>query len=194
MNEKRHGPDAPLTLVTGADGFNGRHLTEYLHGLGHRVLATDILPSERSAVRNVAETYVQCDLSDPTAIQALVARHGPFRHVFHTAGLVALDAPYELLHLVNVGGTVNLMTALADNDPPPRRTVIWSSGSVYDLTRPGPFEESSPLKPLGNYPKSKLQAERSAYNVARDCVLDITILRPSGITARAADSDWPCRS
>ena len=71
-------------LVTGAAHGIGRAIAEGLAADGARVVAADILADEMAglAVANTAG----CDLAQRSAIEDLVASHGPFDILVHSAG------------------------------------------------------------------------------------------------------------
>lgn len=71
-------------LVTGAAHGIGRAIAEGLAADGARVVAADILADEMAGLA-VADT-AGCDLAQRSAIEDLVASHGPFDILVHSAG------------------------------------------------------------------------------------------------------------
>jgi acyl transferase domain-containing protein/nucleoside-diphosphate-sugar epimerase/SAM-dependent methyltransferase/acyl carrier protein len=88
-------PDAPI-LVTGAFGGLGRFATQWLARRGARqlVLAGRRIPDDLAWVEalrgtSVTVTLEACDLADPAARAALIARLPALRGIIHAAGTLA---------------------------------------------------------------------------------------------------------
>ena len=80
--------------------------------------------------------------------------------VYHLAARVSV--PESILYpveynLVNVGGTVSLMTAIRDAGV--RRVILASSGAAYGEQMREPVAESAVMHPTSPYAVSKLAAE-----------------------------------
>lgn len=65
-------------LVTGAAHGIGHAIAQALEAAGARVIGADI--------QSAAATHVQCDLTRKAAVLRLVAEHGPFDILVHSAG------------------------------------------------------------------------------------------------------------
>jgi nucleoside-diphosphate-sugar epimerase len=73
-------------LVTGACGFIGSHLTNYLQNKGHNVIATDIKPQVQCYLRLRTEHFYQGDLRDRTTIDDIFTKTGKeIDYVYHLA-------------------------------------------------------------------------------------------------------------
>lgn len=137
-------------LVTGASGFIGKALVQRLAWLNHAVygLGQSVLRHEPTVP--FLKEYFHQDLAEPFHIDI------PFDFVFHLGALNVThvdQAPYRDYHRVNVLGTENLLRAVNA-----RQFVFMSTAKVYRQTG-GNIDESSPLGPLQDYEKSKLEAE-----------------------------------
>jgi nucleoside-diphosphate-sugar epimerase len=164
-------------LITGGNGFVGRHVVDALQVRGDivRVLA---LPGEDThQLRARGVTVHEGDIRRPEAL------HAPMRGVdavLHLAAMMDVWRPLEDYREVNVIGTENVCrTALAAGV---RRLVHMSSSSVYGVALGRPADESFPLAPCPDpYPISKAEGDRLVQRMVRDHGLPAVILRPDQI-------------
>lgn len=154
-------------LLTGADGFTGRHLSSAAASRGYRVLA------------------LQSDLGNT---QALAAELSGTRidYAIHLAAISAVTHDDELaLYRVNVFGTLNLLQALCQQAQKPSRVIIASSANVYGNAATSPISESCPPAPVNHYAMSKLAMEHMAAQY-QDRLPLITV-RPFNYTGEGHD-------
>lgn len=177
-------------LVTGAAGFMGSHLVDLLSARwrGARIIATDLghaPPHVTLALRSgsPAGEYVPADLSSASAAARLVWDHGPFRHVFHVAGLFDYAASYEDLKRVNVGATENLICALTGQETAPEHVVMWGAGGVYDFAEapPAGADETTPIRPSAAYLETKYLGEMAALRLGKASGMPVAVIRPGGV-------------
>ena len=83
-----------ITLVTGAAGFMGSHLVEYLVSRGVRVRATARPRRDTSFFARLGVEYVPADLTRPETLPPLFA--GGVDRVFHL-GAIGTSPPYARL-------------------------------------------------------------------------------------------------
>jgi GDP-4-dehydro-6-deoxy-D-mannose reductase len=164
-------------IVTGANGFVGRHLLKELLDNGYDVVA--IGGSQAPAVDDIVGQlkYTTLDLTQPA--EAGQVDFSEASGVIHLAGLAAVGPSFEepMKYInVNVGAEINLFeTALSQNAKP--RFLIISSGTLYDPSAPQPLNENSPVLPSSPYAVSKIgQEEMSQYYTTRG--LEVIIARP----------------
>ena len=146
-------------LVTGANGFLGRHLVQALLADGHSVTAL-----VRKRVDLGGATVVEGDVLD----QASIARAlGGCEGVFHCAGKVSRKAEdAEELYKLHVDGTKNVIAASIAHGI--RRVVVAStSGTIAVSDDPDHIaseEDEAPIGLLQRWPyyRSKLFAEKAA--------------------------------
>src|SRR5204863_3333930 len=91
-----------VTLVTGATGLVGSHVTRLLVERGDRVRATVRTGSILDQIEGLGVEMARCDILDRQAVRR--AMRGVTR-VFHVAGLTSLRAGADALYRVNVDGT-----------------------------------------------------------------------------------------
>jgi nucleoside-diphosphate-sugar epimerase len=152
-------------LVTGANGFIGRHTCEALRNDPEpcRVVG---LSRSTTAVADV-DTWCQVDLTDAAAVLEVVKAERP-DIVIHLAGALRhASAPEHVVH--NTLATTHLLQAIAGRC---RRVVFGSSGIVYGgpLIPTGLSHEGDCPHPRDSYAVSKLAAEGMAAGLwpARD--------------------------
>jgi GDP-4-dehydro-6-deoxy-D-mannose reductase len=141
-------------LITGAQGFVGRHLTTHLEACGDEVVGVDRFPDPSGANDGV-------DITDADAIRKLVADIEP-RTIYHLAGWADVGgswkAPVEAFR-ANAEGTLNVLSAAAESGV--ERMLAVSSADVYGKVDPSelPLTEDSPLRPASPYAASKVAAD-----------------------------------
>lgn len=169
--------DQACSLVTGATGFVGSHLTELLLEQGHEVICAVRDPSRLKHIERLPVKVA--------AIDALLEGDLPellFDYVFHVAG--ATRAPdYETYSKHNVELTRRLLDFA--NTPSVRdrlkRFVLVSSQAVAGPAADPrePVTEDDPPRPVSLYAQSKLEAEELTRSYADR--IPITIVRPSTV-------------
>ena len=177
-------PHSEIVLLTGADGFTGRHLATRLRAEGMRVFGATRDPSDAEDV--------QMDLSDGASVAAAVAKVSP-DVVVHLAGITtALHANVAEIYAVNTVGTANLLSALAASPKLPRRVIIASSATVYaPPSDDTPITEDHPRRPAHHYGASKLAVEEIARLYSQKLPLIVT--RPFNYTGAGQTGDFIVR-
>ncbi|MBN1534400.1 MAG: NAD-dependent epimerase/dehydratase family protein [Spirochaetes bacterium] len=153
-----------ITLVTGAAGFMGSHLVEYLARKGVRVRATARPRKDISFFQKLGVEYVAADLTKPETLPALF--EGGVDRIFHLGAICNFSTPYEKLYPTNVKG-VEIFTGLAMQHGV-KRYVHVGSTSVYGYYRGTPFVEDSPRDPQDSYGRSKRDGEDVVWGRIRD--------------------------
>jgi GDP-4-dehydro-6-deoxy-D-mannose reductase len=146
-------------VITGADGFAGRHLRSALEGRGIAVIASS------ADVRDGAAVSRELQAARPDAIAHLAAL---------TSVADAWDREREVWE-VNALGTLNVVLAMAEQAPE-ARLLVASTAEVYGRVAEdeGPAGEDRPVAPISPYGRAKAAAEQAC---ARDD-LDIVVVRP----------------
>ena len=144
-----------ITLVTGAAGFMGSHLVEFLAGKGVRVRASARPRKDTSFFDRLGVEYVPADLTKPETLPGLF--EGDVDRIFHLGAICNFSTPYESLAPTNVEG-VKRITQLAMKKGI-KRYVHVGSTSVYGYYQGTPFREDSPRNPQDSYGRSKRDGE-----------------------------------
>jgi nucleoside-diphosphate-sugar epimerase len=168
-------------LVTGANGFIGSHLVEYLRERGDRPLP---MVRKSASLRNLGENakwdYRHGSVED---VPSLVAAMEDVEIVFHLAGSVAAFREDDLRR-VNTQGTANVLEAARRAKPGPRRVVYVSSLEAAGPSHPDlPRAEHHVPEPFTAYGRSKFGGEQEAFSAAARNAKegrgpDIVIVRP----------------
>jgi UDP-glucose 4-epimerase len=145
-------------LVTGGAGYIGSVTVAWLIERGHDVVVYDNLSEgHREAIHSDAR-FIHADLNDyEHLIHALDGVEG----IIHFAGLISVaesvDRP-ALYYQVNVGGTQNLLDAVATHGNL-KSFVYSSSAAVYGEPSSTPIDERSELCAVNPYGETKLLTE-----------------------------------
>lgn len=169
-------------LVTGAEGFVGRHMMAELLAHGHDVLGTSIESGPlKTPQGNVA--LHRLDVTNQDACVDVVKSFNPDA-LIHLAGLAhtkETEKNLPLLFNVNVASISNLAHALKILPNNATRTLLFvSSAFVYGAdTASGILrcDERTPLAPRGSYGHSKLAAE-SVARLYESSQLKVFVARP----------------
>ncbi len=144
-------------LITGAAGFIGSNLANYLVREGHQVRGLDDLSAGNPQSLSPDILFTRGDVNDRPKLWTLLQE---VDCVYHLAARVAV--PESVLYpreynATNVGGTVSLMEAMRDVGV--HRVVFVSSGAVYGDQGTQPLKETAFPNPRSPYAVSKLAAE-----------------------------------
>lgn len=183
---------APLSpvnnvMVTGAAGFIGSHLCEFLAKSGKRVTGVDNFDPYYSRIdkehnvnklRQAGADFRESDIRSYGDIASLidVAKPEVIVHLAAKAGVRnSVKFPRQYFE-TNVLGTQNILDSCRALGV--ERLVLASTSSVYGHTKNIPFDESDPCAtPLHPYAASKRSTELLAGTYARLYGLQTTVMR-----------------
>lgn len=172
------------TLVTGAGGFIGSHLTEALVRRGAQVRVfvrynsrgdQGQLECLAKEIKDEIEVFTG-DLKDPEALRKPVKG---CEMVFHLGSLIAI--PYSYVNPMdfvqtNVIGIANLLNACISSDV--EKMVHTSTSEVYGTAVYTPMDEKHPLQAQSPYSATKIAADKLAESYYRAFGLPVSIARP----------------
>jgi UDP-glucose 4-epimerase len=168
------------SLVTGAAGFIGSHVSKHLLKAGHRVIALDDLSG--GFIENVPSgaKFVRGSIVDHEMINQLFAEY-KFAYVYHLAAYAAEGLSHFIRRFNynnNLVGTVNLINAAINYDV--KRFVFTSSIAVYGAGQSPMNEQMTPV-PEDPYGVAKLAAEQDLRISQHMFGVDYTIFRPHNV-------------
>lgn len=165
-------------LVTGGTGAAGAATVKWLKRMGADVV---VLARRAPAVPVDGVTYVAADVQDPEGVSRAVAGCDA---IAHFAWTVSAMQSAEVAEGIDIGGTTNLLRAMADHDC--RRMVFASSITVYGghADHPQPFTEDEAPRPAASfhYERNKVRAEKM---IAESGVEAVNV-RPTVIVGRTS--------
>jgi nucleoside-diphosphate-sugar epimerase len=168
-------------LVTGASGFVGGRLCEYLQLKGtYEVLGTGRSSKAISDFNTLGVNYQIGDLTDASFAKSLVEQ---VDIVVHAAALSAAWGSYDRFYQANVLPTQNLLDAARSKKG--LRFVQISSSSVY-VQYKDQFnlqEDTTPNKFINHYAATKYEADQRVLAAVKQG-LEAIILRPRAIYGR----------
>jgi len=170
------------SLITGADGFIGSHLTELLLAKGYKVRALSYYNSfnywgwleDIPAHPNLE--IVTGDVRDPHFVKHIMKGTDI---VFHLAALIAIPYSYHAPDSyvdTNIRGTLNICQAAKELGG--IRVLNTSTSEVYGTAQYVPIDEKHPRQPQSPYSASKIAADAMALSFYNAFNLPVTIVRP----------------
>jgi|SRR5215469_8891214 len=176
-------------LVTGADGFVGRHLLQLLLKNGYSVAGT--FYSHRPQLKGIE--WLQCNIRERNEVDTLIRQVQP-DHVYHLAAISSPTGSFAAERLVydtNFWGTLNLLEAIR-NFAPQSRILHVGSAQCYGKPNELPITESHELKPESPYAVSKAAADLLCYQYFCTHGLHIIRARPFNHTGPGQDASFVC--
>jgi UDP-glucose 4-epimerase len=174
----------PVVLVTGANGFVGRHVAPALAREGCEV--------RRAVRRSSGEAgEVVIDALGPSTDWRAALRD--VDGVVHLAARVHHqhdERSYKLYRDTNVEGTLHLARSAIEAGV--RQFIFVSTVLVYGRSNDGrpPFREEDVLTPRGLYGLSKAEAEAGLRSLAQDHNMCVTVVRPPLVYGSGAKGNF----
>lgn len=169
---------ASKVLITGGNGYLGRHLAMRLQEAGSTVFIIDKYGDETSE-----RTFI-LDITDRDALAKAVHKIQP-DIVFHLAASLNRARNFDNFdesHSVNFDGTLNLLLALQGVD---YENLIFASTSEIYGSNEAPFSESQIPDPASPYSLTKLFSEDLIKTFSKTYDKKFTILRLFNFFGRA---------
>ena len=170
-------------MVTGADGFIGSHLVEYLIKKGLSVKAFCLYNSfgsngwmgDTSLDLNKDVEIVFGDIRDRSFVNNQL---NDVDCIFNLAALIGIPYSYSATQSyidTNLVGTLNILECAKNHSC---RIIQTSTSEVYGTAKFVPITEEHPLVAQSPYAATKIAADQLAMSYFRSFDLPVTVLRP----------------
>lgn len=164
-----------MKLITGGTGFVGIALARRLLSMGEKVR---LMSRHKTSEIPKGAEFFQGDVSNCDMVRRAVKGVDT---IFHLAALIPQRlADKVTMKAVNVGGTENILKSAVEEGV--KKVVFMSSVEVYGVPAENPCPENAPLNAINEYGFNKIEAEKLCIKYFKDKRLDVSILRPPGIT------------
>lgn len=168
-------------LVTGAEGFVGTHLIQYLKQRGYEVVGGVRNRARKLTLEKWFGKALVCDVADAINVARVIASVRP-DGVIHLAGTSRPgEATAEPLTAYQslVSAWANVLDGVR-RTVPRARVLMVSACEVYgNAGKDGrPLAEAAPLQPVNTYGALRAAAESIAHTFYQNFHLNITIARP----------------
>jgi len=174
-------------LVTGCNGFVGRHAIAALRQAGHETAGSDISCP--------ADSNIPCltlDVRDLDSIVQTLETEKPDA-ILHLGGIAFVPLGWtdpQLLFSVNTIGTLNILDAVRRQAPATRILVVTSAEVYGSHPAPEPLTEEAPYRPDNIYGVAKAAADQAALLYAAHHHLDVQVARPSNHLGAGQSKDF----
>ena len=172
-------------FVTGADGFIGSHLIEFLVLQGAKVKALVYYNSWNNIGwlddidRNILDS-IEILRGDIRDTERVIQGVNGSDYVFHLSSLIAIPYSYEATRSyveTNVTGALNILEACKSSDSL-RRLIHTSTSEVYGSAQKIPIDENHPLIGQSPYSASKIAADKLVESFYLSFDLPVVTARP----------------
>jgi UDP-glucose 4-epimerase len=150
-------------LVTGGAGYIGSVVVERLVQAGESVVVFDNLYQGHRAAVHPDAVFVEGDLADRAAVDALLSQHRPeaiMHFASHTLVGESMQSPFLYLG-ENVTNGLNLLQSAVEHDV--RRFILSSTANLFDDPERMPIDEQERIVPGSPYGESKYLLERMLF-------------------------------
>lgn len=172
-------------LITGANGFCGRHLADLVSGEGNKVYGISRSIPDDLVLHHPDVTYEQCNLIDHASVFNLLKKIKP-DCIFHLAAESSVasswKSPINIMNN-NVLSQINIFEALRELELS-TRVVVAGSSEEYGLINESdlPVNEKCCFNPLSTYAVSKVSQDMLAYQYYKSYNMDIVRVRSFNLT------------
>jgi len=147
-------------LITGANGYIGRHVVEQLKVTSTPLLGIDLCEQPKYEINEQKVQYGLVDIRDKIALKRLFTNK-KIDGIVHLAGLKSVTDSFNYpstYYETNVESTGNLLLLCSKYEV--KRFIFASSAAVYGNIVSGIAKENSILSPASPYGRSKMLAEK----------------------------------
>lgn len=165
-------------LLTGAGGFIGRHLVDYMLSRNRSVIALDVNIDGIQHLRDHPRLrQIQLDIRSHESVNALIKDADLIFHLAAAHREVGVDEDYY--RAINVEALKNMLQAAMKEKV--RRFVHCSTVGVYGPLATVPADENMVCRPDITYERTKLEGEEAVRRAVSSRGLSAVIIRPSWV-------------
>ena len=161
-------------FITGGTGFVGSHLAEALLERGYSEVRC-LVRTKLKWLEGLDIVPVKGTLDDQQLIEDAVR---DVDYVFHLGGVTRARS-YEELYEGNVLATISLLDAITTTNPEIHKVLVTSTLATVGEAPDGRADETTPLRPISRYGRSKAQMEAELTDYQDQ--LPLVIVRPSSV-------------
>lgn len=171
-------------LVTGAEGFIGSHLVEFLLKKNKNVKALILYNTENSwgnlehlkkkKLKNLKVEFF--DIRDFNRVLYLTKK---IDIIINLAALISIPYSYsspDSYFDTNIIGTKNILNSAIKNKV--KRTILTSTSEIYGTAQYKPITEFHPINPQSPYAASKAAGDLIGLSYQKSFNIDLKIVRP----------------
>ena len=167
-------------LITGIEGFVGRHLAEAIVNNNEENFVTGTYLDKPAVPFPDRVMLRKMDIMSEESVSSVWNETGPYDGIFHLAGLSSVSYSWKFparVMNVNTVGTLHLLEAIRRSQIATRFLLV-SSVEVYETQSGKTADENSRTNPMNPYAISKLAAEQivQVYGLTYD--IPVFIARP----------------
>jgi len=184
-------------LISGANGFCGRHLADVLEGGYNKVYGVSRKIPDDLLIEHPHVKYEHCNLVDHTSVFNILKKIKP-DCVFHLAAESSVasswKSPINMLNN-NVLSQVNIFEAVRELELP-TRIIVSCSSEEYGLINESdlPVNENCCFNPLSTYAVSKVAQDMLAYQYYKSYNMDIVRVRAFNLTGPGRSPNYALSS
>ena len=174
-------------LVTGCNGFAGKHSIAALRQAGHEVMGGDVACPPGCSV-----PCIPMDVRDLDAISRVLVETRPDA-ILHLGGIAFVPlgwTPPQQVFSVNTIGTLNLLDAVRQRAPAARVLVVTSAEVYGSHPAPQPLAEDAPYRPDNIYGVAKAAADHASLLYGEHHHLNVLVARPSNHIGAGQSKDF----
>lgn len=171
-------------LITGIDGFFGRHLQKELELRNQPYLGVVLKQSSEVA----KEKQIEADITDYPSVLQIIKDYQP-EVIIHLAAIASVTyGNTPELYRVNVCGAENILLAARQVCKRGTRMIMISSAGVYGIQKEPYLSELLRFNPVNHYSYTKMVMEVICRQYAD--YFDIKIVRPFTVVGKGQSSSF----